>query len=188
MESWSSNSMLKIDISFKFKDLDFSFKADINRGEPYIFEVGERALADKLFWVLCGLDKGYTGTIQGEGVCFNASTWNNVLALGDRTMFLRGSVQRNIYKALRVRSNRKISLERTEEVIKLYNLEHLRKMSISLLEDDEIFAVSLARVHYRKIALIVYNSPLCNVGVTECVGGFKNLLPKYKDAYIVKVC
>ena len=117
--------MLAIDIKFKLKDMDFEFKADVKRGVPYKFEVGERILGDKLFWVLCGLDRAYTGTIEGEGICFNASSWNNVLALGDRSMFIRGTVRRNIYKALRTRVNRKTAKSRTEEVIKLYNLEVL---------------------------------------------------------------
>ena len=148
--------MLKIDIAFRLNDIDFTFKADVKRGEVYTFNAGEPILADKLFWVLCGLDKNYKGTIEGEGICFNASTFNNVLALGDRTMFIRGSVERNIYKALRVRAGRKTALQRTQEVIGLYNLQKLAKLNIKLLEDEELLTVALARAHFRKIGLLVY--------------------------------
>jgi len=166
--------MLLIDIAFRFKDLDFTFSATVRRGEVHDFATGEPALADKLFWVLCGLDQDYTGKIDGEGICFNASSWNNVLALGDRSMFIRGSVRRNIYKALRIRADKKTARARTEEVIKLYNLERIAGFNINLLEDNELTTVAMARAHYRKIGLVVCK----NVEID---------LTRFKDAYIIKV-
>lgn len=147
--------MLTIDISFKLNDIDFNFKTEVKRGEVYTFNAGEPILADKLFWVLCGLDKNYEGEVKGEGICFNPSTFNNVLALGDKTMFIRGSVERNIYKALRVRAKPKIAKVRTQEVIELYKLKKLAKLNIKLLEDGELMTVALARAHFRQIGLVV---------------------------------
>jgi len=171
--------MLAIDIKFKLKDMDFEFKADVKRGVPYKFEVGERILGDKLFWVLCGLDRGYEGKIEGEGLSFNASSFNNILALGDRSMFVRGNVRRNIYKALRVRAHRKIAKARTEEVIKLYHLERIESFKTDLLDDKELLNVALARAHYRKIGLVVFNKAAAPVEIE---------LTKFSDAYIVIVC
>ena len=170
--------MFNIDIAFKHNDIDFKFQANIARGKPHTFEVGEQMLADKLFWVLCGLDKNYTGTIEGEGISFAASSFNNVLALGDKTMYIRGSAERNIYKALRVRAKRKLAKERTEQVIKLYNLERLAKFNIKLLEDDELLTVSLARAHFRKIRLVIFKN-LNNIEID---------LSKFKTEYIITIC
>jgi len=168
--------VLLIDINFKFKDLDFNFSATVKRGETYTFNVGEVALADKLFWVLAGLDKGYTGKIDGEGICYSASSWNNVLALGDRSMFIRGSVKKNIYKALRIRANKKTARERTQEVLTLYGLKKFEKFNINLLEDDELIIVALARAHYRKIGLVVYKKINAKID-----------LSKFNDAYIIEI-
>jgi len=164
-------------MSFKFKDLDMEFKAEVERGKPHTFTVGEPALADKLFWVICGLDHGYTGTIKGEGVSFGPTAWNNVLALGDSTMFVRGSVRKNIYKALRIRSDRKTAKERTEEVIEKYGLQVLAGLKVKLLSDDELMTVSLARAHFRKIALVICKK----------TDGKEIDLQKFRDAYIIYV-
>ena len=170
--------MLVIDISFKLRDLDFVFKANTKRGEVYTFEIGEPILADKLFWVLCGLDPFYKGSIEGEGVCFNMSTWNNVLALGDTSMFVRGTVRRNIYKAIRVRCDKQTAKTRTEEVIALYGLEVLAGLKVKLLSPEELLNVSLARAHYRDIALVLFK----NLGAKHEID-----LSKFKDAYIIKI-
>ena len=175
--------MLTINLAFKFRNLDFKFEATVRRGEVHNFEkqypdLFEPALRDKLFWVLCGLDRGYTGKIEGEGLCFNASSFNNVLAIGDRSMFVRGSVRRNIYKALRLRADRKTAQKRTDEVIELYNLKKLENLNVKLLEDGELVTVALARAHFRRIGLVIYKGALEYVEI---------LLQKYKDAYIIVV-
>jgi len=169
--------LLLINIKFKFKDLDLEFKADIERNKPYTFEIGEEMLSDKLFWILVGLDKNYEGEITGEGVCLNASSWNNVLALGDKGMFIRGTVYKNIYKALRVRSKRAEAKNRALEVIKLYNLELLSSIKIHLLTDEELLRVATARAHYRKIALVVAKSK--EIGKID--------FTKWQDSYIIKI-
>ena len=169
--------MLNIDIKFKFRDLDFEFTAQVKRGEPYTFNVGEQSLADKLFWVLCGLDAKYEGKIEGEGICFNASTWNNVLALGDTTMFISGTIRRNIYKAIRVRNDRKTAKQLTEEVIKLYGLEVLAGLKVHYLSDEELLRVSIARAHFRKIGLVIIKER----------DGYNIDCTKWPDAYIIKI-
>ena len=170
--------MLFIDIKFTLKDLEYPFSASVRRGEVHTFDVGEASLADKLFWVLCGLDPIYSGKIDGEGLCFNASSWNNILALGDRSMFIRGSVRRNIYKALRIRANKETARQRTEEVIKLYGLEKLSKFKISLLDDEELINVAQARAHYRKIGLVVFKKLSLNAEID---------LAKFRDSYIIVI-
>ena len=170
--------MLNIDIKIKHLDIEFPFKANIKRGEVFEFPVGEPILRDKLFWILCGLKSDFEGEIKGEGICFNASVFNNVLALGDRSMFIRGDVTRNIYKALRVRADRKTAKARTQEVIGLYDLEKLAKLKIDYLEDDELLVVSLARAHYRQIGLVVWKK------VDETA---KIDLSKFKESYILVV-
>jgi ABC-type nitrate/sulfonate/bicarbonate transport system ATPase subunit len=159
--------------------MKFDFTDLVERGKPYTYNVGERALADKLFWVLCGLDAGYTGTISGDGLCFNRSSFNNVLALGDRTMFIRGSVRRNIYKALRLRTDKKTAMARTDEVIGLYNLRKLETFNVKLLTGEELITVALARAHFRKIGLVVFNKVSTNVEID---------LQKFSDAYIITIC
>jgi len=169
--------MLTIDIKFKLREIDFEFKAEVKPGETHTFNVGEESLADKLFWVLCGLDRKYEGKVEGEGVCFNASTWNNVLALGDVTMFIGGTIRRNIYKALRVRANRKTAKQRTEEVIRLYDLQVLAGLKTKHLSDEELLHVAIARAHFRKIALVVVKDKKSyNIDYT-----------KWPDAYILRV-
>jgi len=170
--------MLNIDISFKLNDIDFAFNTQVKRGDVYTFEVGEPILADKLLWVLTGLDKGYSGKIEGEGVCWNASSWNNVLALGDPTMFVRGSVRRNIYKALRVRADKKTAMARTEEIIEKYGLQVLAGLNVKLLSDEELLRVAVARADYRKIALVVWKKS-ADAGEID--------LSKWADAYILTI-
>ena len=170
--------MLEIDIKIKHNNMEFPFKASVKRGEIFTFAVGEEIMRDKLFWALCGINKDYTGEIKGEGICFNSSTFNNVLAIGDRSMFIRGSVTRNIYKALRVRADKQTAKSRTDEVIKLYGLERLSKLNVKLLDDNELLTVALARAHFRKIGLVVFKK-LEEHGEID--------LSKFSDAYIIKV-
>jgi ABC-type taurine transport system ATPase subunit len=165
----------RIDIKFRFKDLDFEFKADTELGKPYNFDIGEPVLADKLFGVLAGLDLDFSGTINGNGVCFNASERNNVLALGDNSMFIKGSVRKNIYKTLRIRTDRKTAKQRTEEVIRLYNLENSADLNINRLNGDELLKVSLARAHFREVRLVIIkNYPAID-------------LSKWRQAYIITI-
>lgn len=173
--------MLSINISFNHNGLDFTFNDEIEQGKPHTFKVGEQSLADKLFWVLVGLDKDYKGSIDGDGICFNASTWNNVLALGDNSMFLpRSTIRHNIYKALRVRADRKAAKVRTEEIIELYNLHVLAGLKPHYLTDEELTNVALARAHYREIRLVVIKG-------NDAEQVTKIALQKWPEAYIIEV-
>jgi len=167
--------LLSIDIKFTIEDTEFPFEAEIKPGNQHTFTVGDPAVMDKLFWVLVGLDKNYQGEIRGEGICFKASSWNNVLALGDRSMFISGTVYKNIYKAMRVRANRTTSRQRTEEVIEKYDLQLLSKMNIKLLTEEELMRIAVARAHFRKIALVV---------AKQCE---TQDFTKWPDAYIIKI-
>ena len=184
--------MLTIDIKFKLREIDFEFKAQIKRGESHTFKVDEESLADKLFWILCGLDTKYEGKIEGEGVSWGASTWNNVLALGDTSMFISGTARRNIYKAIRVRADRKTAKQRTEEVIRLYGLEVLAGLKTKYLSDEELLRVAIARAHFRKIGLvIVKGKDFCEIDCSthneEQRFLLENCYAKWPDAYILKV-
>ena len=181
--------MLLIDIAFKHREIDFKFNAIVQRTKPesdleankqriHTFTIGEPALADKLFWVLCGLDKNFTGTINGEGICFNSSSFNNVLAIGDRSMFVHGTIERNIYKALRTRTDKKTAKQRTQEVLRLYDIERLAKLKPIHLEDDELVTVAFARAHFRKIGLVVYKKMSQTTEID---------LRKFNDAYIIVI-
>lgn len=137
--------MLKIDISFRHNGELFAFKVEIEEGGRHIIEVGERMLADKLFFVLCGLDKEFDGVMKGAD--WSHTKANNILALGDSSMFLKGSVQKNIYKALRTRMKRAEAKQKTQEVINIYNID----------ESSTLMNIALARAHFRDIKLIVAN-------------------------------
>lgn len=138
---------MRIDIKIE----DCEFKAEVKCGIPHIFEVGERILADKLFYILTGLSKEYQGSIETDDIDFSHSADNTVLALGDATMFINGTVKKNLHKALKLR--RKDFKEKTIEALETYNLDGNKK--IKHLSDEELLRLSLARAHYRKIDLIV---------------------------------
>ena len=157
--------MFSLDLSFKFKDVDFSFKAECEKGKPHIFEAGEEALADRLFaeLIFSGLEP-------------------NILALGDKTMFIRGSVSRNIYKALRFRSNKKTARSQLETALDEYSLRDIAQRNIKQLSDEQLFAVALARSHFRTADLLVVKK----------IGGYikketKINFEKWPDAYIIEI-
>jgi ABC-type iron transport system FetAB ATPase subunit len=138
-------------------DQEFIFNIEIKKGEPYTFEVGEKELADRLFYVLCKLDTNYDGTIgdPDNEIDFSNTPQNNVLALGDRTLFINGTIYRNIYLPLRARHNRAEAKQKTQEIIKTYNLNPKQKMKT--LSDDEILTLALARAHFREPKLVIIN-------------------------------
>jgi len=167
---------LKIDVAFKYLGQDFEFKASLNPGQKHVFEIGERGLCDKLFYVLCGLDKDYKGGL--EGADWSESKTNSVLALGDRTMFVRGTVETNIYKALRSRMGRGEAKQKTQEVIGIYLPELCAGETITkaLVTEFNMLKVALARAHYRDIKLVVINcfETYASADCNEVVNHFTN--------------
>jgi ABC-type transport system involved in cytochrome bd biosynthesis fused ATPase/permease subunit len=177
--------MLAINVAFVLNGLSFSFSADIPEGGRHVFAVGERVLADKLFYVLCGLDRDYSGKIScddaaGKRVDFSKSKRNNVLAIGDRTMFISGTVRHNIYRAMRARTARKTARERTEEVIKLYKLGDIAGLPIKnfMHSTDTLLRVALARAHFREASLIVAN---CFVTYVDSVEEAEKTASQYTE-------
>ena len=165
--------MLVVNLSFKHLGEQYSFNLQLKCGEVHKFEVGERMLADKLFWCLCGLDGDcqYKINVSGQNISFK----NDILALGDGTMFLDRSVDKNVYKALRVRHKRKEARQKTSEVMKIYELE-------SALD------VAIARAHFRNFKLLIVNC--FDTYIQNSAQYFdkrKNHLPKREELYILEV-
>ena len=155
--------MLKIDISFKHCDDIYNFKANIKKGIKHTFEIGERMLADKLFYVLCGLE----GNID-----YGIDLKNDILALGDASMFLK-TPQKSIYKALRTRH--KDAKQKTQEMLDLYKPE----MQLE---------IALARAHFRDFKLLVVNCFQTYIkSADEYFAKRKNHLPKREDIYIIEI-
>ena len=173
--------MLSLNISFKHNGEMFTFTANIPLGTKHIFEIGERILADKLFYVLAGLDNDYQGTMTGAD--WSHSKDNNVLALGDKSMFIYGSVHRNIYRALRVRANRKTAKAQTREVVEYYELD-----ADASVTGGNMLQVALARSHFRDVKMIVLNCFETYIkSADEYFEKRKNHLPEMKDVYIIEI-
>ena len=181
--------MIKIDISFNHDNMPFVFTAEVVEGKRHVFEIGERMLADKLFYVLVGLDKNYKGTITGAD--WSQSETNNVLALGDKTMFVNGTVRKNIYKALRTRMKIKQAKQKTEEVINFYKLK-----PDDQINDDNMLPVAIARAHFREVKLIVANcfneSEMINDTENEKNNNYQSYIEKNftnpNAPYIIEIC
>lgn len=126
---------MKFNFTINHDDLEIPFSGELVKGRPHTIEIGEPILADLVFE-------------QFFSLC------DNVLALGDSTMFLRGlSVRHNIYKVLRFRNNRKTAKKKTTEALKIYKLNP--KTKIKHLSPAELLNVALARAHFRKPELVV---------------------------------
>ena len=132
---------MNVDVIIKHHDLEIPIKFELEKNKPHVIDVGEEQFADRLFAVLCGL----------EDIKFS----DDVLGLGDKTMFVNGTIYKNIYKVLRIRFPRKESKEKTEQVIELYKLDGKKK--IKSLSDSELYEVALARSYYRQPELVVIN-------------------------------
>lgn len=176
--------MLKIDISFKIKELTFTFNEDIAMGSVFKFDVGVDYIAAKLFDVLTGLDDDYNGMIvdTDEVVNRSHSALNNVLALGNRTMFVRGSVRRNIYKALRARNKRAQAKVLTEELITTRGLLDIADTAVKSLSNADLLRVAVSRAHFRDVRLIVVNRCETYIAKTDEIQ-----LPNSAVAYIIDI-
>jgi len=138
-------------INIKIGDCEFT--ATVERGVPHIFEVGEPILADKLFYALIGLNKDFEGGVEAGDVNFSRTPANTVLALGDKSMFLKGIVKRNLHKALKLRH--RDYKEKAQEVSGKFELDPSTK--IKNLSPKELLNLALARAHFRKVDLVVIN-------------------------------
>ena len=172
--------VLSVDIEFNFRGDTYTFKKHVIKGEVATIEIGEEALSDKLFNVLCGLDKDYIGEIRDSEKLLNqtASRHNNVLALGARTMHYSGSVGRNVFRTLRLRSDKKTAKAQTAQVLEMYNLDPRKR--VKGLCPSEFWDFSCARCNYREVRLVVINKCgfLCNLKVD---------LTKWKECYIIQI-
>jgi len=118
--------------------LNFDFgiaSGTLERGVVHTIEIGEEQLAQSLFERFWDLT-------------------DEVLALGDTTMFLRGrSVRHNIYKVLRLRTNRADAKQKTDEVISMFGLNP--KTKVKKLSEGELLSLALARSYFRTPELVV---------------------------------
>ncbi|MCL2850983.1 MAG: hypothetical protein FWE01_01305 [Firmicutes bacterium] len=195
--------MLKINLKIVHQGIPFIFSAEIEQGKPHTFEIGEEQLADKLFFLLSGLKPlppqqsllqtmryQHPDIVVPKGideisdsldiVNFSRSSLNNVLAIGDPTMFLsKGtSVYKNVYTVLRARDTKVDAKQKTDEVIKHYQLDP--KSKLKNLSDNQLLALSLARSHFRVPKFIIVNK----------LYFLKNLeinFDKWKDSYVVVI-
>ena len=160
--------MLKINLSFNHLGEVYTFDLELKKGEIHKFEIGERMLADKLFWCLCGVDRDCEYNVDID-------LKKDILALGDGTMFLAGSVQKNVYKALRIRHKRKDAKRKLAEILGMYDL-------------DEALDVAIARAHFRDFRVLIVN---CFDTYIQNSGQYfdkrKNHLPKREELYIMEI-
>ncbi|MCL2846414.1 MAG: hypothetical protein FWE38_01865 [Firmicutes bacterium] len=158
--------MMNIKLSFTHMGTPFDFDIVLEAGVPYRLEIGEAMLCTRVFECLVGLDKN---CVYEHGFDVSRSPSNNVLALGDKTMFIRGDAYRNVYKALRTRFKRKVAKQHAGRIIAEYNPQ-------TPLE------VALARASMRDVKLVVVNRVSGYIGEDDVIA-----FTKFNEAYIIEV-
>jgi len=159
--------MFNLGVTIYHNGEKFSFSADIKRGEIFSFDIGEKVLADKLFYCLVGLEKcenfeEYKKCCEEVGVNLGFNKGSNILALGDNSMFLNSSVYKNIYRVIRVRSGRKRAKEMTKEILELYGLEGRENICLNKGDKESgkeiLLKTAVARSCFRDIRLVIVNT------------------------------
>jgi len=199
--------MLKVNLEVEHHGTLFTFTAEVQKGIPHTFEIGETQLADKLFHTLCGLTKSknpqenpektpkeitkkYPPPIKTLALIdtdnqlnLSKSPENNILALGDPTMFLApsSSIKKNIYRALRSRHSRPDSKQKTSELLSTYFPNTSPKTKLKTLDSNQLLTLSLARSHYRTPKLIIINK-------LHFLKSLEINLSLWKNCYILTIC
>ncbi|MCL2755891.1 MAG: hypothetical protein FWE45_02450 [Firmicutes bacterium] len=166
-------------------DQRFTFDALVKKGDPYIFEIGEEQLIDKIFYKLCGLDNiGVEfACVVADQLDFSKSSSNNILALGDSGMFLPNkTVGANLYKAYRARMKKIDAMRKVIEVLDIYGLSDIANVKIKKLDEGRLIDVALARAHVRNPLLVV----------VKRVGGYISCqteidFTKFEQSYIIEI-
>jgi len=159
---------VNLHLSFQHDGIDFEFTAELKPGEPYAFCVGEKILAQRLF-------EEIWRSRRKSGI--------DVLAIGDRTMFLpRKTLSKNIYLSLRLRHSREEASARTKDLLDMYGLDEFANDRVKTLSDEKLLALALARSHFRVPGLVVINR--CG-GYLSHEDDFD--LSRYGNAFIVEI-
>jgi len=171
--------MLKLNMTIMHQGISFNFETEVQKDTPHTFEVGEEQLGDKLFYILCGVETPPTPqsflettrvlptkfkhpcTIADivdtlEQVDRSPSESNNVLALGDPGMFVKGTVQKNIYAAIRARFSKEKAKEMTLETLSKFSTLD-PKAKLKTLTNEQLYILAQARSSHRTPKLIVIN-------------------------------
>ena len=147
-------------------------------GVPHRLNINEPILADRIFALLCGLSNDGEVSFEPNVVNYSSSVANNVLALGDSSMFVRGSVKKNLRKALRARIHDKAQVnKKIQELCHAYNLSPSDKVT-----DSNKLAVALARSSIREPKLVVIKR----------IGGYVNVdteidYSRWTGAYVIEI-
>ena len=185
---------MNINLKFKFRGAEYTFQKEVVTGEVATFEIGEESLADKLFAILSGLDNGFCeGVWEGtphKEINFMQSKYNNVLALGEGSMFGRGDIKKNLYRAYRLRADKVVAAAQLAAQGEIPQVKAILDLKPKNLDSAQMLDFALARAYHRNVKLVVMNCVtgyLCDL-TTEKINCLENeLFTKFPNCYIIKI-
>ena len=136
--------------------------------------VGENGLGKStLFNIIAGLDKEYFGEVKRE------VGPKEVTLLQHPPLLLDRSVEENIIYPLNIRKiNKKVSIDRTNELLNLFGIEYIRDKNALSLSSGERQKVALARALSFSPKLLLLDEPASNLD-TASVTTIENAIKKF---------
>jgi len=141
-----------------------------------------------LLKLIAGLDKNYKGEILYNNSKLTRDKYRDITYVGQKSYLLKGTVIDNIEYPLKLRKySKEIIEEKTNEYIKLFQLEDIQRQCTSTLSSGEGQRLALARALVFNPKLLILDEAMANIN-EDFVFKIENILKeKSKDMNIIVV-
>lgn len=141
-----------------------------------------------LLKLIAGLDKNYSGEIFYNNFKLTRDKYKDITYVGQKSYLLKGTVIKNIEYPLKLRGcSKEIIREKTNEYIKLFQLEEIQRQCTSTLSSGEGQRLALARALVFNPKLLILDEAMANIN-EDFVFKIENILKeKCKDMNVIVV-
>lgn len=141
-----------------------------------------------LLKLIAGLDKNYKGEILYNNSKLTRDKYRDITYVGQKSYLLKGTVIDNIEYPLKLRKySKEIIEEKTNEYIKLFQLEEIQRQCTSTLSSGEGQRLALARALVFNPKLLILDEAMANIN-EDFVFKIEDILKeKSKDMNIIVV-
>lgn len=187
MASESKINALNIKKTYGKKVVLYNVTLDITQGEVVGFLGPNGSGKTTLFYIIAGLVRANQGTVLLDNIKLNQLPMHRRAQLGitylpqESSIFRGLNVEQNILAILEIfYPNKNLRIERLEEILDSFKLNHIRKRNAMALSGGERRRVEIARAVATHPKFILLDEPFAGVDPIA-VGDLKKIILKLKS-------